>query len=319
VLGQLPIVDDPALLSREIPFADAAIYRLNDSQALVQSVDFFTPVVDDPYTYGQIAAANALSDLYAVGATPLLALNLVAYPLRQLGVEVLQQILAGGAERVEAAGAVIGGGHSIEDDEPKYGLCVTGMVNPEQMLTTSGCRPGDQLILTKPLGTGLLTTALKGEVLSVEDIEVAIKGMVRLNRAAAEVMLAVGATACTDVTGFGLVGHALELAEASGLSLRLSVARLPAYPHALEMAGIGLVPAGSHRNRDYYFPRVSGLKRAGQAQRDLLSDPQTSGGLLIAVPSERREQLQRELSAAGVAAFHLGEALAGPTGRLELS
>jgi selenide, water dikinase len=318
VLGQLPKVDNPALLSREIPFADAAIYRLNDAQALVQSVDFFTPVVDDPYRYGQIAAANALSDLYAVGAKPLLALNLVAYPLCRLGVEVLQRILAGGAERVQAAGAVIGGGHSIEDDEPKYGLCVTGVVAPEQMLTTTGCRAGDQLILTKPLGTGLLATALKGKVLTEAEIEVAIEGMVSLNRAAAEVMLKVGVTACTDVTGFGLVGHALELAEASGVGLRLSVSRLPAYPRALEMAEIGLVPAGAHRNRDYYFPRVDGLQRAGQAHLDLFCDPQTSGGLLIAVAPERLELLQWELSGAGVPAFHIGEAVAGQIGRLGL-
>jgi selenide,water dikinase len=311
-------VEDPALLSKDIPFADAAIYRLNATQALVQSVDFFTPLVDDPYRYGQIAAANALSDLYAVGARPLLALNLVAFPLCQLGVAVLQQILAGGAERVQAAGAVIGGGHSIEDAEPKYGLCVTGIVDPEQMLTTSGCRPGDQLILTKPLGTGLLATALKGEVLREAEIEVAIQGMIQLNRTASEVMQAVGATACTDVTGFGLVGHALEMAEASGVALRLRLSRLPAYPRALEMAGIGLVPEGAYRNRDYYFPRVAGLRLAGPLQRDLLSDPQTSGGLLIAVHPERLARLQGDLAGAGVPAFHLGEVVAGPAGQLEL-
>ena len=306
-------------MSQDIPFADAAIYRLDSGQALVQSVDFFTPVVDDPYRYGQIAAANALSDLYAIGATPLLALNLVAFPTCRLGADLLQQILAGGAERVQAAGAVLGGGHSIEDDEPKYGLCVTGMVNPATMLTTCGCRPGDQLILTKPLGTGLLTTALKGEVLTETEIEAAVAGMIRLNDTAAEVVKQVGARACTDVTGFGLVGHALELAEASGVKLSLSVSRLPAYPRALEMADSGLLPEGAYRNRDYYFPRIIGPQRGDQARRDLLCDPQTSGGLLIAVAADRRQQLQQRLSQAGVAAFHIGEAVSGTAGSLELT
>ena len=283
MLGQLPQVDHPALLSQQIPFADAAIYRLDDHQALVQSVDFFTPVVDDPYTYGQIAAANSLSDLFAVGARPLTALNLVAFPVCKLGAEVLTQILAGGHERVQAAGAVIAGGHSIEDDEPKYGLSVTGIVDPAKMLSPCGCQPGDQLILTKPLGTGLLATALKGELLTEADIAAAIAGMVALNQQAAEIAMQVGVSACTDITGFGLVGHALELAESSGVGLQIDLAKLPAYPRALEMASIGLIPEGTYRNRDYYFRRVSGDKQADPILLDLLCDPQTSGGLLLAV------------------------------------
>ncbi len=317
MLGQLPKVDHPALISQEIPFADAAIYRLSDDQALVQSVDFFTPVVDDPYSYGQIAAANALSDLFAVGAKPLTALNLVAFPLEQLGAEVLQTILQGGAERVMQAGAVIAGGHSIEDDEPKYGLSVTGIVDPARMVTTMGCRPGDRLLLTKPLGTGLLATALKGEVLCEADISSAITGMITLNQAAAEAMLAVGVTACTDITGFGLVGHALELAEASGVRLRLSAAALPSYPRALEMASMGLVPEGAYRNRDFYFPRVRGQAHWQQEQLDLLSDPQTSGGLLMAVSVDKLAVLQQHLTAFGVVATVIGEAIAGSVG-LEL-
>jgi len=243
----------------------------------------------------------------------------VAFPLCQLGVEVLQRILAGGAERVQAAGAVIAGGHSIEDDEPKYGMCVTGIVDPGQMLTTCGCQPGDQLLLTKPLGTGLLATALKGEVLQETEIEAAVAGMIRLNDSAAAAVKLIGGKACTDVTGFGLVGHALELAEASGVTLRLSLAGLPAYPRALEMAGLGLVPEGAYRNRDYYFPRVVGPIRGDQARRDLLCDPQTSGGLLIAVATDRLKQLQQHLSLAGVPAYHVGEAISGLPGRLELS
>jgi selenide,water dikinase len=311
-------VDHPDLLSRDIPFADAAIYRLDDKRSLVQSVDFFTPVVDDPYKYGQIAAANSLSDLYAVGASPLTALNIVAFPLCQLGTDVLQQILQGGAERVLQAGAVIAGGHSIEDDEPKYGLSVTGLVETEKMLTTCGCRAGDQLILTKPLGTGLLATALKGEVLSEADLSVAINGMVMLNKLAAEVMLEVGVSACTDITGFGLVGHAVELATASDVGLRLEMKRLPSYPHALEMAEIGLVPEGAYRNRDYYFSRVDGREGCQQSLLDLLCDPQTSGGLLIAVPAEKADLLLERLSAGQVPASRIGEVLAEPRGRLQL-
>lgn len=305
-------------MSQDIPFADAAIYRLSDSQALVQSVDFFTPVVDDPYLYGQIAAANSLSDLFAVGATPLTALNLVAFPLCQLGPDVLVKILQGGAERVQEAGALIVGGHSIEDDEPKYGLSVTGIVDPAKMVTTCGCRPGDQLILTKPLGTGLLATALKGEVLTEADINAAIAGMVMLNKQAAAVMLEVGVSACTDITGFGLVGHGAELAEASEVGLRLDMKKLPAYPQAAEMAEIGLVPEGSYRNRDFYFSRVDGQQHCQQFSLDLLSDPQTSGGLLIAVSAEKVELLMQRLTAEFVPAYLIGEVIAEPRGRLQL-
>ncbi len=318
MLGQLPKVDHPDLLSQEIPFADAAVYRLSDEQALVQSVDFFTPVVDDPYKYGQIAAANSLSDIFAVGAKPLTAMNIVCYPLCQLGPEVLVQILQGGAERVQAAGALIVGGHSIEDDEPKYGLSVTGIVDPQKMLSTCGCRPGDQLVLTKRLGTGILATALKGELLDESALSVAINGMIMLNRTAAEVMLEVGVSACTDITGFGLVGHALELAEASEVGVCIAMSHLPAYPHAAEMAEIGLVPEGSYRNRDFYFGRVDGLQGCDQFSLDLLSDPQTSGGLLMAVAPEKLELLVSRLTEEHVQVCRVGEIVREKRGRLQL-
>lgn len=318
MLSQLPQSQHPDLLSQGMPFADAAIFRIGDGQALVQSVDFFTPVVDDPYQYGQIAAANALSDLYAVGAKPLTALNLVSFPITCLDPDILLKILQGGAERVHAAGAVIGGGHSIEDDEPKYGLSVTGMVDPQRMLSAAGCREGDQLYLTKPLGTGLLTTALKGEMLSAAEIVEAVNGMVALNRDAAEAMRAAGASACTDITGFGLVGHAVEMATASNVGLRVFLADLPVYPRALEMAEMGLVPAGSHRNRDYYFPRVAGVEQQDPLLLDLFSDAQTSGGLLIAVSTARAEQLEKELSDRRLPVFRVGEVIAGPPGRIVL-
>ena len=318
MLSQLPQINHPDLLSQEIPFADAAIYRLNDSEALVQSVDFFTPVVDDPYTYGQIAAANALSDLFAVGARPLTALNIVSFPIDCLEADILVKILQGGAERVHAAGAVVAGGHSIEDEEPKYGLSVTGLVDPGKMVTTCGCQPGDQLYLTKPLGTGLLTTALKGEVLTETDISEAIDGMVMLNQAAAAVMLEVGVSACTDITGFGLLGHAAELAQASRVGIKIAVTDLPAYPQALAMAEMGLVPVGSHRNRDFYSPRLDGHENCDPLYLDLLSDPQTSGGLLIAVAKEKAEILEQRLTERAVPAYRIGEVIAGPSGRLLL-
>lgn len=311
-------MDHPDLLSQDIPFADAAIYRLNDSQALVQSLDFFTPVVDDPYTYGRIAAANSLSDIFAMGARPLTAMNIVAFPLCQLGADVLLQILQGGAERVAQAGALLVGGHSIEDDEPKYGLSVTGIVDPAELVTTCGCRPGDQLILTKPLGTGLLATAVKGGVLSEVDISVAIDGMITLNQQAAAVMLEVGVSACTDITGFGLLGHSAELAEASDVGLRIDMKSLPAYPQSAEMAEIGLIPEGSYRNRDFYFSRVDGQGSCEPFSLDLFCDPQTSGGLLIAVARNKVDFLIQRLTAARVPAYRVGEATAGPPGHLQL-
>jgi selenide, water dikinase len=305
-------------LSQEIPFADAAIYRLSDSEALVQSLDFFTPVVNDPYSYGQIAAANSLSDIFAVGARPLTAMNIVCFPINCLDPDVLVKILQGGAERVHAAGAVMAGGHSIEDDEPKYGLSVTGLVDPGCMMTTCGGKSGDLLYLTKPLGTGLLTTALKGEIVTEEEISEAIEGMKTLNKGAAEAMMAAGASACTDITGFGLVGHASEMADASQVGMKISLNQLPVYSQSVEMAEMGLVPVGSHRNKDYYFPRLANSESCDPIQLDLLSDPQTSGGLLISVPQGRAEHLEQELNSRAVPVCPIGELIDGPVGMITL-
>ena len=318
MLSQLPVTHNTNLLSQDIPFADSAIYRLSDNQALVQSVDFFTPVVDDPYRYGQIAAANSLSDVFAVGAKPIIALNLVSFPINCLEPDDLLKILQGGAERVQAAGAVIGGGHSIEDDEPKYGLSVTGLVDPAKMITACGCQPGDHLILTKPLGTGLLATALKGEVLSEADIVDAIEGMVSLNRDAAEVMVEVGVSGCTDITGFGLVGHASEMASASQVAMKIFTANLPLYPHAKDMAEMGLVPVGAHRNRKFYFSAVRGQGQCDPITLDLLSDPQTSGGLLLAVSPAKTSLIKARLQERGVAASVVGEVCSGEPGTIIL-
>lgn len=318
MLSQLPKHHHPDLLSEEIPFADAAVFRINDNQALVQSVDFFTPVVDDPYIYGQIAASNALSDLFAMGATPLTAMNLVCFPLNCLEPQVLNQILAGGGERIHAAGAVMAGGHSIEDDEPKYGLSVTGIIDPQRMITTCGCRPGDLLYLTKPLGTGLLATALKGEILTEADIRDAIEGMIMLNKAAAEAMLAASASACTDITGFGLLGHASELAEASKIGLQFELARLPQYAQAIEMAEMGLVPVGSHRNREFYGEKLVESERCDPLYLDLICDPQTSGGLLIAIAPERADKLESEFAARQVSGVRVGVATAEHPGKVKV-
>ena len=305
VLRQLPTVTDPNLLSAAIPFADAGVYRLRDDCALVQSVDFFTPVVDDPATFGRIAAANALSDLYAMGARPLTAMNLVGFP-KCLGHEVLVEILKGGQEKVTEAGAVIVGGHTIDDDEPKYGLAVTGVVDPARLISTVGAQPGDCLLLTKPLGTGILTTALKGEVLAEQDLREAIAGMQGLNRYASEALLEVGVHACTDITGFGLLGHALELAEASQVGIVVGAGDLQLYPLVMEMAAIGLIPAGSYHNREHYLPRVVNRDRVPPELVDIVADPQTSGGLLIAVSSEKLPALQAALQRRHISAFIAG-------------
>ncbi len=313
MLVQIPTFNDPRLLSQDIPFADAGIFRIDEKRALVQSVDFFTPVVDDPFVFGQIAAANALSDLYAVGATPLTALSLVAFPL-DLGEEMLTAVLRGGAERVAAAGAVIAGGHSVEDPEPKYGLAVTGMVEIDRMMLSTNCRVGDQLLLTKPLGCGILATALKGEVVSEQEIAAAVNGMVALNAAAAEACLALGVRAATDVTGFGLLGHALEMATASGVRIELDTSDLPQYPRVTEMAELGLLPGGLHRNRKYYLPQVEQAGTPSAMALDLLCDPQTSGGLLVAVAEDKLEQLLDELTACKVRAFEVGRVVEGAAG-----
>ncbi len=318
MLCQLPQSNDPNLLSAAIPFADAGVYRLDEQRALVQSLDFFTPVVDDPFRFGQIAAANALSDIYAMGGTPLTALNLVGFPSCSLGTEPLVRILQGGADKVAEAGAVIVGGHTVEDEEPKYGLAVTGLVDPRRMVTTVGCQPGDRLILTKPLGTGILTTALKGELLDEAAIEAAVSGMTTLNRAASAVMLEIGVSACTDVTGFGLLGHALEMAEASEVALVIEAQALPAYPRVLEMAAMGLIPEGSYRNRDYYLPRVEQSGSIPVEALDLLTDPQTSGGLLMAVAKEKASLLQERLKAAGCGAYLIGWVESAAAGKLRI-
>lgn len=286
---------------------DAAVYRLRGDLALVQTVDFFTPIVDDPYAFGQIAAANALSDIYAMGGTPFLALNVVCFPVKKLGTEILAEILRGGADKVAEAGVALAGGHTVEDDVPKYGLAVSGTVHPDAILTNATSRPGNRLVLTKPLGTGVITTAIKADMCPEEVAAAAIASMQALNAAAARVMREVGAEAGTDVTGFGLLGHALEMAVASKVGLRIEAASVPLLPGALELARMGLLPGGAHANARHVQESVRFAPGVPPELRDLLADPQTSGGLLMAVAPEKTSELLERLHTAGVTAAAIGE------------
>jgi selenide,water dikinase len=315
VLRQLPTVEDENLLTAAIPFADAGVYKISADCALVQSVDFFTPIVDDPATFGRIAAANALSDIYAMGGRPLTVMNLVGFPTC-LENDILVEILQGGAEKVQEAGAVIVGGHTVEDDEPKYGLAVTGLIDPANLVTTAGAKTGDRLVLTKPLGSGILATALKGELIQEEQMADAINDMQTLNKTAAETMIQVGVNACTDITGFGLMGHLLEMAEASQVGIELESTALHVYPQVIELAALGLVPVGSYRNRDHYLPNVVNREQIPVEIVDILADPQTSGGLVISVTEEKRDRLLKILESVGCKAFEIGKIVADHPGKM---
>ena len=292
ILEKLPVFDCPQVL-----------VGLNQPD---DAVDFFTPVVDNPYLFGQIAATNALSDVYAMGGQPLTALNIVCFPTDCLDLEVLAQILAGGAEIVQRAGAVILGGHTVEDAEPKYGLAVTGIAHPERIITNQGARPGDLLVLTKPLGTGVIITAVKGEVLTEAEISPALASMLTLNQSASEAMQAWGVRGATDITGFGLLGHALEMAQASRCTIELWIDKIPWLPGAREMAGMGLVPAGAYANQHYLNGKLEFLGSLSEAEKDLLFDPQTSGGLLIAIAEAKVEGLVDHLKLRGETAWIIG-------------
>ncbi|MBP2634776.1 MAG: selD [Firmicutes bacterium] len=284
---------------------DAGVYKLNETTALVQTVDFFTPIVDDPYLFGQIAAANSLSDIYAMGAVPLTALNLVAFPNGKLHQEVLLAILKGGQDKVAEAGAVIIGGHTIDDNEPKYGLAVTGTVHPDRVWTNAGAQPGDVLVLTKALGTGILASAARADLFA-QGVAAATAGMATLNAVAAKVAADFTIHACTDITGFGLCGHVYEMAAGSKVSVVIDSTALPLLPEALEAAAMGLVPGGAYANRKY-LTAVTFAETVPEPIRDISFDPQTSGGLLFAVPENQAGELVRELQAAGVvAAMRIG-------------
>ena len=295
VLGGLPKFCDPDLLVGTDTSDDAAVYRVSDDLALIQTLDFFTPVADDPYDFGQIAAANALSDVYAMGGTPKTALNIVAFP-KDMDVEILGEILRGGADKVMEAGAVLAGGHTIQDDTPKYGLSVTGFVDPRKFWK----------ILTKALGAGIVNTAIKADLVTEGARKAVLASMKKLNRDACEVFKEFEVHACTDVTGFGLGGHATEMAVASDRTVVIDTEKLPVLPDVEEFASMGLIPGGAYRNRE--FAEKTGVKSVAELWReDLVFDPQTSGGLLAAVPERDVPEIMKRLDAAGLQAGVIGE------------
>lgn len=291
-MGKLPHFQDENLLVGIETSDDAAIYKITDEIAMIQTVDFFTPIVDDPYMFGQIAAANSLSDVYAMGGEPKVALNIVGFP-NCLDPEILGEILRGGADKVKEAGAVLVGGHSVQDDEPKYGLCVSGFVHPDRIFKNYGCQPGDILILTKQIGNGIINTAIKAEMASEGTIREAETVMSTLNKKAKEVVEHYNITACTDITGFGLLGHCIEMAQASEVTFEIQVNDIAYFEDAIEFAKMGLVPAGTYKNREHSGDKVD-MSKVDDYFIDLLYDPQTSGGLLISVPPQEVEHVMKD-------------------------
>jgi selenide, water dikinase len=316
----LDLPADPNLIAGATTGEDAGVYRLNDETALIQTVDFFTPIVDDPYHFGQIAAANALSDVYAMGGRPLLAMNLVAFPIKTMDRSVLREVVRGGLDKIKEAGALLVGGHSIEDQELKYGLSLTGLVHPKRVLLNSGARVGDRLLLTKPLGIGILATALKGRLAGVASEALITRVMATLNREAAGLMQSVETHACTDITGFGLLGHLHEMALASQVAVRIEAGSVPLLPETMDYAEMGIIPEGAHKNLAFYAPHLRGPLAETDPLAMIFADPQTSGGLLIAAPAAAVAAIAEGLTRSrypldfGV----IGEVVAGPPGSIEI-
>jgi len=310
---------DPNVLVGLSRADDAGVYKVSEDLALIQTVDFFTPVVDDPYWFGQIAAANALSDVYAMGGEPKTTMNLVGFPLKTMDLSVLRQVIQGGIDKVREAGVVLLGGHSVEDDELKYGLSVTGFIHPQRILTKQGLKAGDRLILTKPLGTGIVNTAIKGNLASEEITQKVTKIMAMLNRTAAIVMRQYPVHGCTDITGFGLIGHLAEMIQGTRLGVRLTAQQLPVIDTALDFASMGFVPGGAHKNRSFRESMVDMNAAVDPAMQDILYDPQTSGGLCIAVDPLSADALVTHLKGEGVEhAAVIGEVVESPAGIIQV-
>ncbi|MDF2839446.1 MAG: selenophosphate synthase [Clostridia bacterium] len=294
VLCHLPKFEDENLIVGLETSDDAAVYKIDDNRGIILTLDFFTPVVDDPYLFGQIAAANSLSDVYAMGGKPITAMNITCFP-SCLPINVLTEILKGGADKVKEAGAIVVGGHTVEDDEPKFGLSVMGMVALDQVTPNAAASPGDLLILTKPLGLGIINTAVKADVASAAAAQKAIDTMAYLNKDAAEAAARVGVNACTDITGFGLLGHAYEMAEGSGVTIELWSDLLPIINESIELAKMGIIPAGAYNNRKHLDGKLLFCNQIPQHIEDVMFDPQTSGGLLFAVKGTKAEELMKLL------------------------
>lgn len=296
----LSLKKDPNLLIGIETADDAGVYKLTDEIALVQTVDFFTPIVDDPYDFGQIAAANSLSDVYATGGKPLTAMNMIGFPVNDLDLSILQSIIKGGLNKIYESGAVLVGGHSIDDQELKYGLSVTGIVNPYKAWSNIGARQGDKILLTKPIGLGVLNTAIKGDMASDEEVKSAVQIMAHLNRVSSEVMAQIGGVhACTDVTGFGLIGHLYNICKYSRVSIRLNVENIPIIDGAENYCKMGSLPAGAYTNRKFYQSHVKASSNISDSLLNLLYDPQTSGGLLACIDPERLKPILDNLSEKG--------------------
>ena len=320
VLRHLPPITDPNVLVGMNTADDAAVYKVRDDLAIAITVDYFTPVVDDPYDFGAIAAANAMSDLYAMGVQPVIALNLVGFPVKTLPMFVLDRILEGGADKASEAKVSIVGGHTIDDPEPKYGMAVVGFTPPNAVVTNAGARKGDVLVLTKPLGLGIVSHGIKGDLASPSAIEQATELMKTLNRDASLAMVEVGANACTDVTGFGLLGHLWEMCTASKVGAIIGLSGIPVLPDAWKLAEAGTIPGGAYSNREYVAADVTFDPEVGEVAQLVLSDPETSGGLLIAVSPEKSEQLVDALVRAGTpAAAVIGEITADLPGRIHVT
>jgi selenide,water dikinase len=308
---------DPNLIMGMERAEDAGVYKLNDDLAIVLTLDFFTPIVDEPYQFGQIAAANALSDVYAKGGRPLTAMNIVCFPVKTMDISILKEILAGGLAKLHEAGVILVGGHSVEDNELKYGLSVTGIIHPSKAIPNTGCKIGDKLILTKPLGVGIINTALKGEMVNQTTVDKAVRCMSTLNNRASELMQETVVHACTDVTGFGLLGHACEMIEGTDVGIFIDSAAVPYFSEAKELAEMGLVSGGLHRNRDFRAHMIEISEQVPAFLVDILFDPQTSGGLLISLPAENADELLDKMHEEGINdAAIIGEILEKPKGNI---
>jgi selenide,water dikinase len=298
---------------------DAGVFKLNDELALVQTVDFFTPIVDDPFDFGRITVANSLSDVYAMGGRPLTALNVVCFPKDAMDLSILHKVLEGGLAMMHEADVILLGGHTVDDPELKYGLAVTGTIHPDKVVHSNTARPGDKLILTKPLGTGIISTAIKRGAASREAINRIVRSMTALNRVASELMMEAGVSACKDITGFGLLGHAGEMVEGTEIGFIINTSAVALFPETKEYYDLGMVAGGLGRNRDFRQHMVDIDKKVPKYLRDILFDPQTSGGLLISVPGARASGLLKKLHAAGIAeAAIIGEVVAEPKGRIKV-
>lgn len=311
-------MQDPNLLVGLDTADDAGVYKINDEVALVQTLDFFTPIVDDPYMFGQIGAANSLSDVYAMGGKPLTVMNIVAFPINTLDKSILADILAGASDKVKESGATLVGGHSIDDKEPKFGLSVTGTIHPDRIRSNAGAKPGDRLILTKPIGVGILTTAIKQDILEKEDLEEVMNVMAALNKDAAEAMENYHVNACTDITGFGLLGHTMEIAKGGNVGITISNKDVPVLSKARELAEKQVIPGGTYKNHSWLAEDIDYSSSISKLDQLILCDAVTSGGLLISVPADEADALQRDLLERNVQSSIIGEVTSEKAGRIQV-